>query len=190
MNKPILNIKYGKLLDPFFKEYVSVKYPDAQIPKEEDVLDKVKVFKDVWKKEGSGVIDFLYTNTGMEFKRNIIDCFIVSSTPRDMNSPMVIRSRYNNKEFIYTVLHELIHTLFSENRFKVPEKYIKESKTTKNHIALFALVEKYILEEMKDSEFLKEIKKVSNTEVNREYGRAWEIVTEEGCEEVLKMTAI
>jgi len=125
----------------------------------------------------------------MEFKRNIIDCYIVSSTPKDMNSPLVIRSRYNEKEFIYTVLHELIHTMFADNFFKQPKEFGKHSKTTINHIVLFALIEKYYLEVVEDKEFLEKIKEISNSEVNKEYKKAWDIVEEKGYQDIIK-TAI
>lgn len=173
--KPIINIRYGNLIDPFFKDSVIAKYPDYDFPSEEKVLEKVELFKKAWEEQGNDIIDFLYKETGLEFKRNIIDCFIVSATPRDMSAPLIIRSRYNEKEFISVMMHELIHKLFSDNKIK-KEGYENESKTTRNHIKIFNLMKKYYLEVLKDKDYLNEIMERSNTESNKDYRRAWEIV--------------
>jgi hypothetical protein len=174
--KPEIKIKYGKLLDPFLIEYVKIKYPEYQFPTKESVLEKVSLFKEVWKNKGDNILEFLSKNTGLQFKRNIIDCFIVTATPKDMSSPLVIRSRYTEKEFIYIILHELIHILFSDNKVKYLEEYKNESLTTQNHIQLFLLIKKYHLNEINDPDYLEEIKNKSNTLQNKDYKRAWEIV--------------
>jgi hypothetical protein len=174
--KPQIKIKYGKLLDPFFIGYVENKYPEYSIPQKEDVLEKVKLFKNVWDKKGDIILDFIIKNTGLEYKRNIIDCYIVTATPRDMSSPLIIRSRYNEKEFLYIILHELIHNIFSDNKVKYNIEFKEDNQTIKNHVVLFLLIKKYYLEIEKDENFLNEIREKSNDPKNIDYKKAWEIV--------------
>jgi len=49
--RPEFNIKYGKLIDPFFKDSVGLNYPDYKFPLVEDVLEKVKLFRKVWEEK-------------------------------------------------------------------------------------------------------------------------------------------
>jgi len=175
MNTPIINIKYGKLIDPFFRDSVKISHPEYKFPEIEDVLKKVSLFKDAWNKQESQIITFLYNETGLEFKRHIIDCVIVSATTRDMSAPLIIRSRYDEAEFVSIMLHELIHILFSDNLIKV-EGYEDESKTTRNHIRLFVLMKKYYIEVLNEPELLDKIMSIPDTEINKDYVKAWEIV--------------
>jgi|AntRauTorcE11897_2_1112592.scaffolds.fasta_scaffold06469_3 hypothetical protein len=185
--KPKFNIKYGKLIDPFFKDSVSIKYPDYEFPTEEKIQEKIKLFKKAWEEKSDTFINFLYKETGLEFKRNVIDCFIVSATPRDMSAPLIIRSRYNEEEFLDTMYHELIHILFSDNKVSRDESFKNESIRVQNHIALHALLKKFYLEVLNDEVGFKRIYDKSSDEKNKEYRRAWDIVDEIGVDEIIKL---
>jgi len=174
--KPTINIRYGKLIDPFFKDSVKVSYPDYVFPTEEQVLEKIGLFKKAWNEKESDFINFLYKETGLEFKRNLIDCFIVSATPRDMSAPLIIRSRYNEEEFLDVMHHELIHVLLSDNKVKRLEGFEEESKTTVNHLRVFFLLKKFYLEILKDEISFNRIYEKSSDNKNKEYRRAWYIL--------------
>jgi hypothetical protein len=182
----VINIKYGKLIDPFFKDSVLVNYPDHTFPSVEEVSEKVTLFKDEWKKHEEPFMNFLTEKTGLSFKRNIIDCFIVSATPRDMSAPLIIRSRYNPSEFIGIFLHELIHVFLADNKVKKQKGYEDESRTLINHLPVFALLEGYFTEVKQDEEILKFFKGLSgNNPKNIEYKKAWEVVEEKGYQKII-----
>lgn len=183
---PNVNIKYGKLIDPFFKEFVSVNYEGYKFPTYQEVEEKISLFKKTWAEKGPEFISFLYRTTGLEFKRNTIDCFIVSATPRDMSAPLIIRSRYSEEEFLDSIRHELIHVFLSDNKLKKIEGFNNESKTTINHIKVFALLEKYYKEVLKDEDNLIRLKNKSD-EKNPDYLRAWEIVEEKGYQNIVSI---
>lgn len=180
----ILNIREGKLLEPFIRSYLNEHYPNHEIPSGNKVKDKVKVFQKEWDKKGERFVKFLEDNE-LKFKKNIIDCFIVSATPRDMSAPLIIRSRYSRKEFMEALYHELIHIALVDNQ----NKHILEwnvPKTTRNHLRVFALLEKYYLEVLKDKRGLKKLKKKSEGEKNIDYKMAWKIVEQLGYDQIIK----
>jgi len=183
--KPQINIRYGKLLDPFFKEHVLVKYPTYEFPTEEQVLTKVKIFQDTWKNYEDQFIESIKTVSGLSFKRSIIDCFIVSATPRDMSAPLIIRSRYDGEEFADIIMHELLHILLSDNKVNRFKYSKSESERTLNHLSVFALLNYFYIEILKDEKRLLKVKQKSKEGNNSEYARAWEIVEEVGYENII-----
>ena len=123
-----------------------IKYPDYQFPTEEQVLDKTKIFKNAWQKNEDLFINSIKEISGLSFQRNIIDCFIISATPRDMSAPLIIRSRYTEDEFVDVLMHELLHILLGDNKID-RFKYIKEeADRTLNHLYVFALLNYFYIE--------------------------------------------
>lgn len=184
--QPLIRIKYGKLIDPFFKEYVAVKYPGYVFPSHEAVLGKIVLFKDAWAVYEEKFFAFLQKETGLTFKRNIIDCYIVSATPRDMSAPLIIRSRWSGEEFVNTLMHELIHVLFSDNATKKVVLDKEVSPRTTNHVMVFALLKKFYLDILQDEEKFEKYSVVFNPEINKEYVEAWEIVNSVGYDAIIE----
>lgn len=184
--RPKINIKYGKLIDLFLKEYVNVHYPGYKFPTESDVFVKVNLFKQAWFKRENVFVDFLNNTLGLNFKRNIIDCFVVSAIPRDMSSPLLIRSRWSGEEFVDVLMHELIHILFSDNKTKkIVIDEVGLSQRTINHIMVFAVLKKFYLEILKDEKRLKKVMEKSTSPNNQEYLKAWNLVEKIGYQEVI-----
>lgn len=183
----IINIKYGKLIDPFFKDSVLVNYPDYTFPSTEEVLEKVQIFKAEWQKHEEPFMNFLLDKTGLSFKRNVIDCFIVSATPRDMSAPLIIRSRYTPTEFIGIFLHELLHIFLADNKVKKQKGYEDESRTLINHLPVFALLEAYFTEIKQDKATITFLKSLAgDNPKNIEYKKAWKIVEEVGYQKIIE----
>ena len=186
MNKTTINIEYGKLIDPFFKDFVEKKYPDYEFPTEEDVLNKVNLFKEAWKEKGGLFMNDVCNVTELEFQKNIIDCFIVSATPKDMSAPLIIRSRYTEEEFLDTIYHELLHILLTGNKIKKAEGYDEETKTTVNHINIFAILKYYYLDILNDASGLERVVAKSEDPKNIDYKKAWDIVDEVGYKKLIE----
>jgi len=112
--KPKIVIRYGRLIEPFFKPYIEQKYPEHVFLTPDEVLQKVGIFKDEWSRYEDKFIDGL-DKIGLRYIRNRIDVFIVSATTRDMSAPMILRAKYSPKEFVSVLCHELIHNLFADH---------------------------------------------------------------------------
>ncbi len=181
-----INIRYGKLLDPFFKDSVKINYPDYVFPNEDEVLKKVELFKEIWSKEGGSFINEICRITKLKFKRNTIDCFIITATPKDLSAPLVIRSRYNEQEFLDSMYHELVHILLTDNNVKKIEEFKNESSTTINHIHVFAILKYFYIDVLRDESKLVAIKQKSSDLKNVEYKKAWDIVERVGYREIIE----
>jgi len=153
----IINIKYSKLLDPFIKPSVLERYPDYEFPTIEAVKEKVKLFRKVYEEKGVDLIKEMEKFTGYSFKDYPIDCHIVSAISRDMSSPLIIRSRYNEDEFLESLLHELVHILYGQNKVPFITGY---DDTVSNHIPVYRILRHLGYD---------------NEPVSEDYRKAWEL---------------
>jgi hypothetical protein len=175
---PEINIKYGKLIDPFFIVYSQLKYPDWKPPTREEVSKKVKLFKEEWNKYGCNILMTIKEISGLDFVREVFDVYVVSGTPRDMSDPIIIRSRYEPDEFLDVLVHELLHRLLTLNKVKVP--YEEENDTVRGHVYVHAIMKYIYLDLLKDGGRLERNLQRSKKHSTGDYIRAWEIVDDVG----------
>lgn len=181
--RPRLTIKYGKLLEPFFHCYIEQKYPGFEIPDEAAVKAKVRLFRNEWSRYRDRFFDGI-ESFGLEFSRNRIDVHVVSATDRDMSSPLIMRSRYDAREFVSVLFHELLHNLFGE--VGLVRGYGEETSTSQRHVYVFAMLEFLFRDVMGEPERIEEEKGKSGPGRNPEYYRAWEIVERDGYHAILE----
>jgi hypothetical protein len=184
VNIPQINIRYGKLIDPFFKDSVLVNYPEYSFPPVEEVKEEVIIFRKAFE-QNKGVFFDALDNLGLEFKRNVIDCFIVTATPRDMSAPLIIRSRYSETEFLDAIYHELLHVLFTDNDIPKYNESKNISSTAVNHIDIFAILTYLYLDIINNKERLERVRNISNTSENTDYKKAWDIVDKIGYKNII-----
>lgn len=134
-----INIKHARLLDIILKPTVEINYPDYVFPTQEQLDKKVKAFKKIYDEKGKAMILEMQDFTGYYFKRNIIDCFIVSAISREMSAPLILRSRSTPEEFLENLMHELVHVLLQDNKEKVPVIY-EGNTTIDNHIPVYKVL--------------------------------------------------
>ncbi|PIT89297.1 MAG: hypothetical protein COU27_01075 [Candidatus Levybacteria bacterium CG10_big_fil_rev_8_21_14_0_10_36_7] len=179
----IVNIRNGRLLEPFFQEYCKNKFNITTFASAEEIEVKIKSYKEEWSKYESLFFDTLERIMGLKLKRNILDCYIVSATNRDMSAPLVIRSRYTPDEFVDILIHELLHVIFVENNCM--HKNVTDNTTTNNHISLFGFLSFFFTEIIKDKDRLERMKQLKSNEINNAYIKAWEIVDHVGYVEAM-----
>ena len=195
---PKIIIKYGKLLDPIFIFYCQ-NNPDLKArgwndwapPTQEDVLKRIEDYKKEWSKYEAKILKGICAVLGLEFRRNAIDVYIVSGNPRQLSAPIVIKSSFGPGEFVDSLTHELIHTLFGDNGRIVPisiwdEMFPGETKSVKSHVVVHAVLKYIYLDILKDEKRLKRNVESSKKHDTNDYFRAWEIVEKEGYVEIIK----
>lgn len=183
---PKINIVHGKLLEPFFNFYVKAKYPDYKFRTDEEVRNKITLFKQEGQKVAGVILNAICDVTGKTFQSEVVDVYVINATPKDMSAPIIIRSRYTPDEFIDALLHELLHVFLRENKIKHFETNLELDNTTKNHIQLFAICTHIYKNILKDEVRLEKIKELSNTPQNLSYKQAWEIVDGVGYKKILQ----
>lgn len=195
---PSIIIKYGKLLDPIFIFYCQ-NNPDLKSrgwndwipPAQGDVLKKIENYKKEWLKYETRILKGICGVLNLEYKRNAIDVYIVSGNPRQLSAPIVIKSSFNPGEFVDSLTHELIHTLFEDNGRKIPisilnEMFPDETNTVRNHVVVHSVLKYIYLDILKDERRLEKNITNSGKHDTNDYFRAWEIVKKDGYLEIIK----
>ena len=167
VNTPKIKIRYGKLLDPFLKELMEIKFPEWESPTKEEVIEKVGLFRESWSKEGEPLLKEAIKVTGLSFERNVIDVFVVSGINRCMSAPLIVKSGLTEKEFTYLLLEELIHVLFSDNGSKIPSELEEHNRRVINHVMVFKIFREILSKEI--------IEELESKVKDPDYKKAWEL---------------
>ncbi|HUD01589.1 MAG TPA: hypothetical protein VMR37_04635 [Rhabdochlamydiaceae bacterium] len=181
---PQIEIRYNKFLDPIFKGWILAQpqWKDWVCPSLEEVLDKTEKYKNEWRKYEEKILGGITLATGLKFKRNYIDVFVVSGNLRPFSRPVVLKSTYDLDQFINIITHELIHCLFSDNRISEDKK---DPYPENKHILLHAVLKYIYLDILNEPERLKLNIKMSSESKNPEYISAWNEIGKLGYKEIL-----
>lgn len=189
---PTINIAYNRFLDPIFLEYCKhhPKWKDWVPFSKEEVLARVEKYKEIWQKHEQVILTGICDFTGLNFKRNVIDVYVVTGNPRSFSRPLVLRSGYSEGEFIINLTHELIHALLSDNEEigtgkLLLDRFPEESPLTRNHIIVNAVLKYVYLDILKNEKLLERNLFLSKSHGSIDYVRAWEIVEELGYKNVV-----
>jgi len=187
-NSWIYNKRYRN--SPGIKKYL--KEHNLQYPSMNKIYDYIDDITPRWKKVEKKVLTELSKITGLKWKDDKIICYVIGyGIP--FSDPLTMRTYEDKDYFIDTLIHELIHQLFTQkgNMEKAKKswdhiwkKYKSESKVTKIHIPLHAVHAKIYLKFFgekrlkKDLDYMKEIKA-------KDYVKSWNIVIKEGHEKII-----
>lgn len=193
MNLPKIRIKYNRFLDPIFKAYIksNPKWKDWVEPTEAEVKERVKKYKEEWAKYEKEILEGICNVLGLNFSQNIIDVHIVSGNDRQFSNPVVIKSGFEPDEFIESLMHELIHRLFSDNIQNIIaskiflEMFPDENELTRNHIITHAALKFIYVDILKDKEKLEINIEKSSKSSFPEYKHAWILVEKMGYKELI-----
>ncbi len=187
---PIISIKYNKFLDPIFIAYIKSlsKYKDWEVPAKEIIDAQVIMYKREWEKYGGKILEGMCQTTGLNFKRNWIDVFVVSGNPRPFSRPLVLKSRYSGTEFINFLTHELIHCLFADydDVKGFNPAYPHENVTVSKHVIIHAILKYVLLDVLDKPEYL--AADIANCTKYPELGyhEAWNIVEKVGYMKIIE----
>jgi hypothetical protein len=197
--KPEINIFYSRLIDPIFVFYCQnnpdlkrLGWNDWSPPPVEEVLRRVRIFKDEWSKLEDKILTGMSTISGLNFRGRVIDVHVVSGNPRQMSNPMIMSSALPVGDFINTLIHELIHRLFGINKLGkvddyLPEKYSSETETVRKHVIVHAILKHIYLDILAEPNRLKENMESCKKHKTNDYVRSWEITDELDYMEVIEM---
>ena len=140
MKIPNIKIQHNPYLDDIFKVWVlsNPKYKDWVCPTASKVKHKIVAYQKIWNEKGEKILSHICKITELSFKRNHFTVHIVSGNPRSYSDPIVISVSRTNDEFFSTVIHELIHCLFVDNK---NSSFVKNTDKFEDHVALYAIIE-------------------------------------------------
>ena len=175
------NIHTGKMLEEEGKEY----------PSERKIESYIKKVEKVWKKQEKEILQEIANITKFEWKEKEIICYIIGAG-RSFSDPLTIKVFDDERDFIDTLVHELIHNFFGQNKEKYDrwkkyraKKYKAENPATITHIVLHALHYKIYQKLFSEKRIKEEIRRIKERKM-QDYLRSWEIVEQETPDAIIK----
>lgn len=197
---PKIKIIHGKLIDPIFIFYCQ-NSPELKDlgwnawtpPSPEEIKLYIQKYRDAWRPYEREILSAITKKLNLRFREPFIKAYIVSGNPRQMSAPLIIKSGYNQEDFVATLTHELIHILLEENADKIIANYTQKftanefTKSTRNHILLFATLSFLYTEILLKPDYIEKLKLNSKKHSTDDYTKAWEIVEGSGYIKILNI---
>jgi hypothetical protein len=191
---PKIEFKYSWIYDQNWKEWIKV-YKNRRIKRNLSInyiLNYIKAIEKLWKKEEKRVLQELSKVSGLKWKSKSIYCYVVDNCI-PFSDPLTLPVYDKKDYFIDTLIHELIHELFTQKgniekskmawNYIQHKKYNKESHTTQIHIPLHAIHSHIYLKFFGKERLNRDIKEIKFLPA---YRRSWEIVQRDGYENIIK----
>ncbi len=190
---PKIIFKYSWIYDERWKEQMkSRRWKNQKYPSSKKILAYIKKVRKMWNKNGNQILKELSEITGLKWKSEIICCYVVGRCiPFSDPLTVPVYDKYPDY-FIDNLVHELIHNIFTQNgnldKSKkaweyINKKYKKEPLNTRIHIPLHSIHSHIYIKFFDKSRLDRDILLISFLP---EYKRSWEIVQEEGYENIIK----
>lgn len=190
---PKIEFRYSKPYDDRFRENPLIidklKRLNKKYPKREEIIIYKKKIEKHWIKEEKLILKEISKIYGLLWKEKVIKCYIVGAC-RPFSDPLTLKVHKNYEDFRDSLIHELMHQIQNQNSNKiknwwkyVDKNYKNENRLTKNHILLHSFLEKIYLKLFDSSRLEHDEKKCSK---DKDYAKAWEIVNQEGADNIIK----
>ena len=190
---PKIEFRYSKVYDRHYRESAEIKKhlkeKKQEYPSGKETKYYMKKVEKIWRKKEKEILVEIQKISKLKWRDKKIICYVVGCG-RSFSEPLTLRIFGKDTDtFIDTLIHELIHQIHIQDpkymkwQNHVFKKYEKEERVTKTHIALDAIYWKVIKNIFNEKRTEREIKRHQR---DKGYARAWEIVQEEGRENVLK----
>lgn len=191
---PKITFVFSSVYDEHFRDFIRLKFPqffDAY-PSREEIDCHIEKVEKVWREIGEDVLSEMTFASNMSWDTELIPCYVVGNCV-PFSDPLTIKVYKNPDRFIDTLVHELIHQLFTQkcNHHKMRSFYERiegdhgaEATKTRIHIPVHALHTHLYLKLFTREKLDKDIETSSQ---NIEYKRAWEIVNADGYENIIKI---
>ncbi len=178
---PQIDFRYSSIYDDRLFRKDKEVYPSVN-----EILEYGNEIEKSWSKICKKVLESLQKSSGLKWKEKNIICYLVGTT-RPFSDPLTIGIYKDKETFFDNLIHELTHRLIEQNKGLVlkqlREKYKSESILTQNHILLNAILYKTYLEIFSQERLKQMIERDKN---HPDYTRAWQIVEDEGHENIIK----
>ncbi len=164
-----INFIHSEIYDEMLTVMYRKEFNELEYSQTLDYKNKIASF---WEKDELKIIKEIEKVSKLKFKSNK-DCFVVSHMKYTaISNPLTIR-RDNNLQMVRaTLIHELIHLLFSENSDKVykliNKTYKSESRDFKIHVPVLLIARKVLENLYGKNEYEKVLHRDSRLENLRE----------------------
>ncbi len=131
-------------------------YPDS----DREVFEKAaREYEEIWQREGERIISSIYKNTGLNFFTKEINAIVYEGYSHSY--PLRLRASHSKVLKTTTLIHELFHRIFLDNKIQFEGKIYTKEWDRNVHMTLSMLLY-FTLKELYNGDVLKEnIKKES-----------------------------
>jgi len=190
---PKLTFRYSTVYDRRYRDSKGLREKmekkSIMYPSHKKIRDYIKKVDPLWRKIEKQVFSEISKITGLKWNQKEVICYVIGYG-RPFSDPLTMKIFDKKDDFIDTLVHECIHQIQVQNRNinkrwvkYIGKKYPKESRVTRNHIFIHAIHEKVYLKLFSEKRLKHELK----IRKNEDYIRAWEIVKEEGADNLIKV---
>lgn len=183
---PFLEFIYSKPYD----ELTRKAFPHLPVLTRQEIKRRTEDLNEIWTKNGQEIMETAQEVIGLPWNQAPYQCYLVTG-PVGFAAPLTIGFYAGSKYTTFDILiHELLHIYFLEYSAKYPGKhreataaFASESVIAWSHVPINALQD-YIYSHLGWTHRLKAIRK--RHDAHPDYRRAWELVDQDGSEEILK----
>lgn len=187
---PKIIFKYSWIYNQHWKEIYN---KDKNYSSEKEICGYIKKVERLWQKDEEKILRELSVISGLSWQEESIICYVVGRCI-PFSDPLTIKvyKECPLNYFVDVLIHELIHQLFTqgENMKKSKkawryfhQKYKREEFNAIIHIPVHAMHSHIILKYFGEKQLKEEIKSLSHLP---DYKKAWDIVREEGYQNIIK----
>lgn len=152
-----------------------------------------KNLRGVWDAKEVLIMEGFSQVTGLSFKHNYIDVFLVrrDAVARSISYPIILRVGGDMERNMCILIHELAHNLMWDNEQesnwskKALALWPQETHSAARHIVVHAIMEAIYVGVVKDLEEI--AKDIEICQKSPDYKRAWGIVKEKGYRNIIDM---
>ena len=181
---PQIVFEYSWIYDDHWRKLYPKDYPSAT-----KIFRYLNVIRKDWEKISKKVLIEISVSSRLKWKEKRIKCYVVGKCD-PFSEPLTIHVFMKKSLFIDVLIHELIHQIFIQNMDTIDtyfsnmnKKYPKESITTRIHIPLHAIHKNIYLKLFNQERLNRDI---AFCKRHPDYRRSWEIVENEGYENIIK----
>lgn len=189
---PKVEFRYSWIYDENWKKWIKV-YKNRKIDRNlsiQYIWKYIKAIKKLWGRKEKRILQELSKVSGLKWKSRSIYCYVVSNCV-PFSDPLTLHIYNKKDQFIDTLIHELIHELFTQHdnieKSKgawnyIYKKYNNESHTTKIHIPLHAIHSYIYLKFFGKKRLKRDIEEISFLP---DYKKSWKIVQRDGYKNII-----
>ncbi|MEK6884046.1 MAG: hypothetical protein AABY22_30735, partial [Nanoarchaeota archaeon] len=123
----------------------NLKSQGKEYPSTKNIFNYIKKIEPLWKRHEKIVLKEISKLTGLSWREKEVLCYLIGFG-RPFSDPLTLRLYDNKKDFIDTLIHEMIHQIQTQNQIinrkwkeYIEKKYKKETQTTRNHLLVHSV---------------------------------------------------
>jgi hypothetical protein len=193
MKIPKIEFRYSNVYDNRYREspllQKKLEEKNESYPTSKEITNYIGKVEPLWRRKESAALTEMSKVTSLKWREKEIICYIIGYG-RSFSDPLTVRLYKNKNGFIDTLTHELIHQIFIQNPRAttnwwkdMSKRYKEDSRHTKIHVLVHAVHSHIYLNVFNKRRLTDNIRKDQNAS---DYARSWQIVQEEGHENIIK----